>query len=181
MFKIVTKIFAAVIAGSLNALRGSGKLKEKNKFLDIVQWTLKRIIVPIVLAIPTWYLSKDLYITIASLLPYYWKMFTGTGGDMQARTDNKVCNLDNAQEFKPFDYLAKKLAELNAFTLNYCQQWGIWYCTLTAVVYSLPFILTNYLYALPLFIYPAFVRYSNWRLVEFGYLALFQYLLLQSI
>lgn len=164
-----------ILAGALNTLRGSGKLRGLPQFL------LRWLLIPAAITLPAYYIGHSIWLFCAAL-PYYFKICTGTGGDMQARTDNAICDLNNTKEFVGFDRIAALLARIKIGNLNYCQCWGIWFCALTAGVYSLPFILTNYIWALPLFIYPVMVRYfSVWRVVEFGFMALYAGLFLCSI
>jgi hypothetical protein len=167
----------AILVGALNALRGSGYLKEKYHW---IQWSLKRLIVPGIIALSSWVMSHNWLITLLSVLPYYFVIFTGTGGMMQAQRTQPCTTRDGCKEFILFDPLCDWFASKYYFN-NYCQAWGFAYCTLTALVYSLPFIATNYLFALPLFLYPLLVRYANWRLVEFTFTAAYVALMLGSI
>jgi hypothetical protein len=45
--------------------------------------------------------------------------------------------------------------------------WGFLYCLVCSLVFSLPFLYTNYLYALPLFLWPIVCRYCHWWVCTF--------------
>lgn len=157
-----------------------------------VQFSLKRLIVPLMFTLPTWHATHNWGLALIAPAPYFLMIFTGTGGFMQAQKDNDTCNLANAEEFKPLDFLADRMAHIYIAARYgvssgkrqfqfYCQAWGLAYCFLWGIIYSLPFIATNYLFGLPALLMPLFVRYLNWRLVEFSYLAMINYLFLMSL
>lgn len=173
--------FAYYVA-SWNAVRGSGLLKFEDSVLWLVKIPIKHFTAPLFIASGLYLASSDWALSLLGTLPYYLKMFTGTGGDMQARKDNKNINDPYyMQEWVAFDKLALKLANLNLYKLPLAQRWGLWYCTLWGVVFSLPFLMTNYWYALPVLLYPAFVRYLSWRKVEFIYMLVYCFMLNLSV
>lgn len=177
----VLAFLCAYQVASWNAVRGSGRLANEDSVLKLVKAPIRLFTTPLFLAIGVYLLSSDIWLTVISLIPYYLKMFTGTGGDMQAQQNKFDNNPQYMQEWIVFDKIAMKLADLGIYKLPLCQQWGLWYCTLWAIIYSLPFMLTNYTYAIPVLLYPVFVRYLSWRKVEFYYLFTYSFVLMLSI
>ncbi|RTL04958.1 hypothetical protein EKK58_09125 [Candidatus Dependentiae bacterium] len=156
-------------------------LKILEQITDKVQWTLKRIIVPAIIVYAAWLASRGDYILAAlAPLPYYFVIFTGTGGAMQAKYTNPCGDISGCVEFKPFDIPSDWFAARYNFW-NYCQRWGFMLCLCYGVTFTLPFIATNYLYSLPMLLNPVLIRYANWRVVEFTWLGTYTFLYLGSI
>ena len=189
-------IVLGLLTGGLNALRGSGYLKVEFK-MKALSFVLKWLLIPASIAIPTWAISGSLWLALCASVPYYLKMGTGTGGDMQARSDNTSPLSFNPHEMRPFDDVANVVANLalgrsrpfreppSYFSLEFRRKWhqiwGFTYCTLWAFVFVAPFIFTDVLFAFPLLLYPVMVRYMKWRAVEFTFLGMYCFLFLISI
>lgn len=192
--------FFALLAGFLRAFQGSGYLKtdmEKAaeyagveltgeqltieiRLRRAVRFALKKILIPLSMAYPTFVLTGSYWIACLVAAPYYWKIFTGTGGDMQAE-DDIVCNPANCKEWKYFDPIADKMAAWSANFLrwNYCERWGFAYGILSGLVFALPFLFTSIGGVLVMAAaYPVGNRYLGHRAFEFNFYFLYTFLFL---
>tara|TARA_R110000803_G_scaffold53650_2_gene109981 strand:- start:817 stop:1413 length:597 start_codon:yes stop_codon:yes gene_type:complete len=179
--EIFIRFLFAYYVASWNAVRGSGLLKFEDSVLWLIKIPIKHFTAPLFISTGLYLASGSWVLALAGATPYYLKMFTGTGGDMQAGQNNKNVGEKYMEEWILFDKLAMKLAGLKIYNLPLAQRWGLWYCTLWGILFSLPFLMTNYLYAIPVLFYPMFVRYLSWRKVEFFYMLVYVFMLNLSI
>lgn len=180
---IMLKILGAIVIGLLHGLYGSGYLKRKWNF-KLLNLVLKWFIIPVAMVELIFYFSQS-WLAFIYPLPYLFKMATGTGGDAQAYKKNTI---NNPFECWGFDQIADKLADLvyKPRTASwkyeeYCRLWGFWFCCLWAIIFTLPFIFTDYLKALPLLFYGYYHRYLERRYIEIGFTSLSIFLFLWSL
>jgi hypothetical protein len=107
-------------------------------------------------------LSGMWFVGVLAALQWAFLWVTGTGGLHQAFT-----SINNPKEFKPFDWLAHKLAVRWSFGISYHNAWGIWYGTLVGFVMGIPL--------LGLLCRATIYWRYNWRITE-GLIALYYWL-----
>lgn len=168
-----------LLAASVNAYRGSGQTK------GILNSLMKWFVIPGLMMETVLFASNNLYLAVASALPFMWFMGTGTGGCHQAQW---YTTSNHPQETKYLDeaadWLAQKwilLMDLDLDYSTYCRTWGFMYSSFVGIFFTLPFLLTNYLYALPCLLFPVACRYLEWRQVEFLTVFVFLELLIRSL
>lgn len=139
-----------------------------NWFCDKLRFSMKRIIIPGLICLFAWQISHDYILSILPAAAYLAKMFTGTGGDMQVRRDNTCVTKEYSNEVKGMDQIANFFADKSDFikNINWCQRWGFAFTFQWGIIYSIPFMFTNFLFAIPTLLYPFWVRYTSWRFVE---------------
>lgn len=198
--------FFALLAGFLRAFQGSGYLKtdmEKAaeyagveltadqltieiRLRRAVRFALKKILIPLSMAYPAFVLSGSYWIAGLVAAPYYWKIFTGTGGDMQAEDDGSdVCNPENCKEWKYFDPIADKMAAWSGKFLSwdYCERWGFSFGLLSGAMFMLPFLAVGNIGGalVTLLAYPIGNRYLDHRMFEFNFYFLYTFLFLLGL
>jgi hypothetical protein len=171
---VIAKIITGVIIGLLNAFRGSGWLQEHGK--ELLATLLKWVIIPLALICSTLHFGGNYVMAIALSLPYFWFMATGTGACMQANINNPI---ESTKGWPPFANICDKIARailkipasVTDLPTEYYRLWGFLYATLVGIVFSSPFLLTQYVYGIPLLFFGVTCRYLIWRKNEFLLLA----------
>jgi hypothetical protein len=108
-------------------------------------------------------LSGMWFVGVLVALQWAFLWLTGTGGLHQAFT-----SIVDPKEFKPFDWLAHKLANLTwKGKMKYHNLWGIWYGTLVGILMGIPL--------LGLLCRATIYWKHNWRITE-GLIALYYWL-----
>ena len=136
---------SAILIALINAARGSGTdFTQGNKVLEFLfsKWLVVAYFYGLAL-LATDYIAAGIFI-----IPIIFKFATGTGGLMQAYTESII----PPKEFAPFDWIANKIVGEPVDTLPKCRKWGVIYGSLVGEIFALPFIYTNSLYGLPLFL-----------------------------
>lgn len=192
------KLLQGVCHGALNAGRGSGEGWFK-------KWTVggKTIVKPLQLFAMAFTIFSAAFIghswifattlAIVSVLPMIL-YYDGTGGMMQAHHKQEI---NNPKEWPPLDWvchwIAAKILKVEWKDISepfpggeqirhqYCRLWGFLYASGIAIIFMIPFALTNPLYALALIFFPYACRYLLWRLVEFLFLSVYITSLLYSL
>lgn len=173
---VIAKIITGIFIGLLNAFRGSGWLQEHGQ--EILAALLKWVIIPLALICASLHFGASYVLAIILSLPYFWFMATGTGACIMASI-----HVDPGTQLKgwpPFSALADKIARAilkipadvtTDLPVQYYRLWAFIYATLVGVMFSLPFLLTQYVYAIPLLFFGLACRYLVWRQNEFLLLA----------
>jgi hypothetical protein len=109
-------------------------------------------------------ISQEYWIAGVVMAQWIFLWTTGTGGLHQSFT-----TIVDPKEFKPFDYIAKKLANLTwtGKGMKYHNHWGIWYGTLVGILMGIPL--------LGLLCRATIYWKHNWRITE-GLIAMYYWL-----
>jgi hypothetical protein len=175
IWRVMQILLAAIFIGFLNAFRGSGWLQSKGYVLaaDILKWA----IIPLALFCGAVYFKASEVQALILTLPYYWFMATGTGGAMQAYIYQTI---NSTKGWPPFVNICTKLANQilyknqtppDPLPNEWYRLWGFIYATLVGIIFSLPFLVTDYLYGIPILFFGFTCRYLIWRANEFILLA----------
>ena len=135
------------------------------------------------MAMSAYAVSNDWVLMGAFMLPVLFYSM-GSGAYMKANLSNtsddfkEIKYLDDVVDFLTLLSVGKQpksLFLLDDWANEYRHTWGFIYCSICSFVFSLPFLLTNYLYALPLALWPYIVRNldlpnSKWWPVSVAYL-----------
>lgn len=171
-------IFTSLFIGALNALRGSGLAKGE----AITKFLFSKYVIVGYFFLLVFLVTKSHILAGLFIAPILFQYLTGTGGLMQAFTNDKI----DAKEFKPFDFLADVIVRKPILTLEKARKWGVWYGTFTGIVFYFPFItFGDYLQGLPMLglgLYCGALRYfknsNGWRFIEFSYYLMYSLLFL---
>jgi len=145
---MLTIKFLAILIGATKSYHDSGKSK---------------IYYILLMLLGSFYVTEDWLATLLFMVPLVYYA-ADTGNYHKAEPYNTYNDFKAIPVFDNIvDWVVRKLG-LDYNLDVYRRSWGSVYCVVCSIIFTLPFLYTNYLYSLPLLLWVFVVRQGNWWL-----------------